>query len=105
MLSGFSRVISTIIIIGAVLCEIIGGGFNGFELTKLITTTVMFAQSAFVNVRNGGYAKVQSAVTFGWLAYETASFVHTLTSYGAAFCVLGELLLADCANSELSPLN
>lgn len=104
VLSGFSRVISTIIIIGAVLCEIIGGGFNGFELTMLISAAVMFAQSAFVNVRNGGYAKVQSAVTFGWLAYETASFVHTLTPYGAAFCVLGALMLAYYAISELSPL-
>ena len=57
VLNGFSRVISTIIIIGAVLCEIIGGGFNGFELTMLISAAVMFAQSAFVNVRNGGYAQ------------------------------------------------
>lgn len=104
VLSGFSRVISTVIIIGAVLCEIIGGGFKGFELTMLISAAVMFAQSAFVNVRNGGYAKVQSAVTFGWLAYETASFVHTLTPYGAAFCVLGALMLAYYAISELSPL-
>lgn len=104
VLSGFSRVISTVIIIGAVLCEIIGGGFKGFELTMLISAAVMFAQSAFVNVRNGGYAKVQSAVTFGWLAYETASFVHTITPYGAAFCVLGALMLAYYAISELSPL-
>ncbi len=28
-----------------------------FELTMLISAAVMFAQSAFVNVRNGGYAK------------------------------------------------
>ena len=104
VLSGFSRVISTVIIIGAVLCEIIGGGFKGFELTMLISAAVMFAQSAFVNVRNGGYAKVQSAVTFGWLAYEIASFVHTITPYGAAFCVLGALMLAYYAISELSPL-
>lgn len=104
VLGGFSRVISTVIIIGAVLCEIIGGGFKGFELTMLISAAVMFAQSAFVNVRNGGYAKVQSAVTFGWLAYETASFVHTITPYGAAFCVLGALMLAYYAISELSPL-
>lgn len=104
VLRGFSRVISTVIIIGAVLCEIIGGGFKGFELTMLISAAVMFAQSAFVNVRNGGYAKVQSAVTFGWLAYETASFVHTITPYGAAFCVLGALMLAYYAISELSPL-
>ena len=104
VLSGFSRVISTVIIIGAVLCEIVGGGFKGFELTMLISAAVMFAQSAFVNVRNGGYAKVQSAVTFGWLAYEIASFVHTITPYGAAFCVLGALMLAYYAISELSPL-
>lgn len=104
VLSGFSRVISTVIIIGAVLCEIIGGGFKGFELTMLISAAVMFAQSAFVNVRNGGYAKVQSAVTFGWLAYEIASFVHTITPYGVAFCVLGALMLAYYAISELSPL-
>ena len=104
VLSGFSRVISTVIIIGAVLCEIIGGGFKGFELTMLISAAVMFAQSAFVTVRNGGYAKVQSAVTFGWLAYEIASFVHTITPYGAAFCVLGALMLAYYAISELSPL-
>ena len=104
VLRGFSRVISTVIIIGAVLCEIIGGGFKGFELTMLISAAVMFAQSAFVNVRNGGYAKVQSAVTFGWLAYETASFVHTFTPYGAAFCVLGALMLAYYVISELSPL-
>lgn len=104
VLRGFSRVISTVIIIGAVLCEIIGGGFKGFELTMLISAAVMFAQSAFVNVRNGGYAKVQSAVTFGWLAYEIASFVHTITPYGAVFCVLGALMLAYYAISELSPL-
>lgn len=104
VLSGFSRVISTVIIIGAVLCEIIGGGFKGFELTMFISAAVMFIQSAFVTVRNGGYAKVQSAVTFGWLAYEIASFVHTITPYGAAFCVLGALMLAYYAISELSPL-
>lgn len=104
VLGGFSRLASAAVMISAAAVVIFGRGYHDFELSMLISAAVMFAQSAFIAVRTGGYAKIHSAISFCWLAYEISALANNiLLSESVSLCILGGLILAYYIMSELTP--